>query len=320
MERVLLVIGSSDHSQVNGVLSRLDQKGTNYRFVDYSSSCAFTYDVFSQQVCLDGEWIVPLIVWAADKYTAWAYGTGERWVNARSRDLEWRSIVRNFYHSTDGQVYNPPHAIYFEDRKIEQLRVASRLGLRCPTSACTNAGMSVVRNRAGEFGEFVYKPIGIRHYPIMTSAGGLRTFVPLPKAIDECAFAGDGERPPPVFVQQRLRPQFDIRLIIISSETFCFSRNSIATASTEIHHLRDGRPPIFERVTLPTDIIEAAKGFLSYFNLFFGHFDFMAEENGDLFFLECNPNGIWYNFDSEGSVAEAFATFLDDQLNRALQC
>jgi glutathione synthase/RimK-type ligase-like ATP-grasp enzyme len=66
----------------------------------------------------------------------------------------------------------------------------------------------------------------------------------------------------------------------------------------------------FTEMPLDPVLIKKCKAFLDQLDLNFGCFDFIVDENENVFFLECNPNGQWLwieedtGMDISGAVAE----------------
>lgn len=62
----------------------------------------------------------------------------------------------------------------------------------------------------------------------------------------------------------------------------------------------------------PDAIRTFAAAYLAHYGLTSGSFDFIVDRQGELIFLECNPEGIWGIIDKtyQGAVAAAFAETL----------
>ena len=65
----------------------------------------------------------------------------------------------------------------------------------------------------------------------------------------------------------------------------------------------------FDFINLPEKVTKKIHAFMKYFNLSFGHFDFI-ETDDDYIFLECNPQGVWAFYDRDGRISDSYADFL----------
>ncbi|MEU2744451.1 hypothetical protein ABZ656_56935 [Streptomyces sp. NPDC007095] len=96
------------------------------------------------------------------------------------------------------------------------------------------------------------------------------------------------------FFQKRVFKTADVRVTVIGSQSFCVRIDSdVLDWRTDYDRLT------YTPVEPPPEIEQALHRYLDHFGLVFGTFDFCVGEDGQWWFLECNPSGQWYWLESE---------------------
>jgi hypothetical protein len=111
------------------------------------------------------------------------------------------------------------------------------------------------------------------------------------------------------FFQKRVFKTADVRVTVIGSQSFCVRIDSdVLDWRTDYDRLT------YTPVEPPPGIEQALHRYLDHFGLVFGAFDFCVGEDGQWWFLECNPSGQWYWLESETGLPMCAA--LADLLER----
>lgn len=303
----VLVVGNRNHDQVSVVANKVAQCGGDVSFVDYSSDTSCQFNMSERRIEVAGTEVRPDVIWAADKYLVAPYGRDDHWALNYTKQAEWRSANRNMLFYFGDIVRNPAASIYFEYRKIEQVSVAERCGFSVPHWRLTNS-IEALMLLLNEGRELIFKPIGERCVPIYHKSGELRSFWPRPKRLDLKALEAITQHriDSPIFVQQRISRYYEVRSIVIGKRIYYFKIQYLKDTDLQDRLFYDHPDCIIEEASFPAlerPIIE----FMRTFNLHYGHFDFIVDTDGGVFFLECNPNGVWLNFDGSGALSDAFA-------------
>jgi glutathione synthase/RimK-type ligase-like ATP-grasp enzyme len=124
-----------------------------------------------------------------------------------------------------------------------------------------------------------------------------------------------GFRNAPNYIQEYIEKKYEIRLTIVGDKAFAAKIDS--KAMLEGQGKEDWREGYdfgvkFTEMQLDLNLINNCMAFLKELDLNFGCFDFIVNENDDVFFLECNSNGqwLWIEEDTKMDISGAIAEWL----------
>lgn len=204
---------------------------------------------------------------------------------------------RNFFHTEwnvfDGFINSVMPAAAFvqrmswhnpEDSKMVQLAVAKELGFRIPRSI-----VSTDADRVEEFFQswpIVFKPLTAvpagPKGPLLTTMLDRSRFMDLRQVISRC----------PGIFQQFIRKKEEWRVNVFGRRVFAAvvrrGRNNEDVVDWRLVH---GQRGALEPIDIPVAIERACLRFLETFSLRHAAFDFAVDEDGEVYFLECNPAG-----------------------------
>lgn len=200
---------------------------------------------------------------------------------------ESRHFLEGAFLSLNVPWVNPLGAVHTSERKLLQLRVAVECGLTIPET--------IISNCQKDLKEFVEKHQDVICKPIysglqLTRNGGYSIYTHKfnaenledKEAIQNC----------PTLLQRCIQKKTDIRLTFFGEKNFAVSINDFKGESP-----LDWRRPEFKLsykvITLPNQLINACSKMLKTLGLVYGAFDFVQDEDNNLFFLEVNPAGEW---------------------------
>ncbi|UXY33018.1 ATP-grasp ribosomal peptide maturase [Streptomyces sp. HUAS TT20] len=190
--------------------------------------------------------------------------------------------------SLPGCLYvNHPHRIGDAEFKPAELAAAVQAGFLVPPTLITSdpdaARAFVKKNDA-----VIYKPLSNPVYLVDGVSSVVKVAEVRAEDID------DGVASTAHLFQRRIRKAADVRVTVIGSKMFCVRIDSdLLDWRTDYSRLR------YTPVEPPPRIEPALHHYMAHFGLVFGAFDFCIDEDGQWWFLECNPSGQWYWLEPE---------------------
>lgn len=186
---------------------------------------------------------------------------------------------------------------YFAMRKAEykalQLEVASKVGFKIPDTVFTSDSESA-KAFVQSHDETIVKSLA---YLFPQNARGERSMFYARKIRRNEPFNFAGLHLAPAIFQQAIDHDFDIRVTVAGNQVFAAAiRLSGMDASSP---LRDWRVAYhvgemaIAQYDLPKDIQEKCVALVKRLGLVFGAIDLISDKQGQLWFLENNPNGQW---------------------------
>ena len=185
-----------------------------------------------------------------------------------------------------------PAALERGRKKLLQLELAARKGMRTPPTIVTNDPEEVRRFYTACAGKMVFKAIyhefldyGDRAYNIPTTLIGPEH---LPKL--------DLVRRSPTLFQQYIEKDHELRVTAVGERAFAAKIDSQKNPLAVV----DWRTPKcvqnldYSKAELDPGVEAFCREMLRDLDLAFGAFDFIVDKKGELWFLEVNPNGQWY--------------------------
>mgnify|MGYP006277016295 CR=1 FL=1 len=238
----------------------------------------------------------------------------------RVRMNEWRAIVTaiavEFGHST----FNPEHIRLCAEQKLVQQSMAKRSGFKTlPSIVATSKACAMTFAR--EHGRLVAKALGA---PVVASrategqTGGTDFSMLSTTSID----LGMLESAPdsqfeliPVWLQKRIRDGEELRVIAFGGHVFAYQ----APYSFSERKMTDIRFADFRYAPISCSDFDASPilTYLQVSGLDYGVFDLCLTSEGDLTFLECNPEGMWHSINGTGTEEKILDRFTDHLLATA---
>ncbi|MGH3900211.1 MAG: MvdC/MvdD family ATP grasp protein [Pseudonocardiaceae bacterium] len=184
-----------------------------------------------------------------------------------------------------------PARIADAEAKPGQLQLAAACGFRLPRTLISN-DPDRVRGFAGEItGPLVYKPLSSG---ILREPDGLRAIYATrieAAGIDDWLDPDAIRLAPHQFQECVTDKAYDLRVTAVGDRLFPIA---IHTADPEQLDWRtDYGTLTYQHVELRTDVAAVIHRYLAAAGLAFGAFDFIMDQAGMLWWMECNPNGEW---------------------------
>ena len=227
---------------------------------------------------------------------------------------EWNTFLKMLYSIVGERWFSHPHAILLAEDKARQLRLAYEIGFKVPETIVTN-DPDAVREIQNDF-TLVAKPM--KQALIDDGDNGLVIFTSRANELSQDDFASIAVCP--AIFQRFIPKDVDLRVTVVGSKVFSVAIHSQDTEETKTDWRRGSNPNLcHEIITLPPDIAEKCVEMVHRQNLRFGAIDLVQDKDGDIWFLECNPNGQWAWIENRTGlpIAEAIT---DDILDMVKQC
>lgn len=304
MKKVLCFTSFEDISTQNAVAEHVRKMGAKF-FLEKIDDIDKCYSFNTQKSgYIFGEFEYQpegyLSVWhrrcGALNYQKYNAQVNTRFADENSRNffkIEYESMVSNFYQMVSQHYWvNSIHSRLSAQSKLKNLKVAAELGLKTPDTIISNAP-----DKIKEFAESYQDSLLVKPFNSFEIVESNRLFHcvarkislnDINKNIKSLGLA-------PVFLQNYVEKKFELRVTIVGESVF-----TVAIFS-QLHPLgiEDWRcAPLnelkYEVYKLPESIEKALIEFNSFFGLEFSVFDLIVSKDGEIYFLECNPDGEWY--------------------------
>lgn len=209
------------------------------------------------------------------------------------------------------RVMSHPHVIWRAEHKVEQLRLASKIGLKIPRTTVTNdpEEVKLAYNRSG--GRLVVKPVR-RGYVCLDQDDERAVYTSLVEE-EHLERVASAQMAPAIY-QHLVDKSCDVRATFVDGDLFVAEIDSQRDVDAKLDWRRTSDPDLPHRpATLPDRLETSIQRLMASLDLRFGAIDFVLTPDGDYLFLEVNPNGQWLwlddqlNFGISGKIAEWLA-------------
>ncbi|MEW1671977.1 ATP-grasp ribosomal peptide maturase [Streptomyces noursei] len=213
-------------------------------------------------------------------------------------------------HGLGGTLYALPNCRYVNhplsnrtaEHKPLQLAAAQHLGLTVPPTLISN-DLKTIREFIAEHDSVIFK--ALRWTPYRRADGvGLTTWTE-PVTADD---VDERVTVTPHLFQAQVPKIADVRVVIVGPTVF-----AIRIDSDLLDWRADYSALTYTPMDLPTGVERALIAHLDHFGLASGSFDLCITPDGDLHWLELNPNGQWGWLEDETGlpITQAFADLLE---------
>lgn len=202
-----------------------------------------------------------------------------------------------------------PTAVWAAEHKLLQLRVAQAVGFKVPETVITNDAAEVRRAFERFDGQMIAKPVRTGYVEVQGQAHAIFTSAVVRSDLDDMR----GAELSPVIYQPLIPKRCDLRVTVVGEELFIAEIHSQTNDAAKVDWRKTDDPLLpHQRGSVPPETAAAIRDFMSRLNLTFGALDFVVTPEGELFFLEVNPNGQWLWLDDQLDlgISEAVAAWL----------
>jgi glutathione synthase/RimK-type ligase-like ATP-grasp enzyme len=191
---------------------------------------------------------------------------------------------------------SPPHLVERAAAKHVQLVTAKRLGFAVPRTVLTNDPSVARRFAASLDRDIVVKPLRTAE----VVSGSTRFDVAAQRlSAAEVVERAHAVRLAPTLLQEHIAKRAEVRVTVIGRETFAVRLvPRDAQSSTDWSRVDPSRFS-YEPVELSAEMTARIGAFVGWYGMQFAALDFLEAPDGELVFLENNPNGAWYWLERE---------------------
>lgn len=183
-----------------------------------------------------------------------------------------------------------PLSLRRAESKIDQLRVAPRLGFHIPKTLITNRPEAVRKFYHQCNGRIINKVLGKG----VVKKGDVTYGIYTHRVEEEHLEHLDSVKDVPCVFQERIEKAFELRITVVGREVFAAEIHSQLSPRTRDDWRRydfDNTPHKIHR--LPNAVTESCLRLLAHYGLNFGAIDMIVTPDEEYVFLELNPNGQW---------------------------
>jgi glutathione synthase/RimK-type ligase-like ATP-grasp enzyme len=201
---------------------------------------------------------------------------------------EWHAALQSLYWAIGERWLNAPHAIALAENKIRQIALARSLGFHVPETLVGNAP-AAARAFAAE-GGIIGKPL---RNAVVKGAHPDRVVFTSRVPIDACTDPLS-IRACPMILQREIKKRYDVRATVVGDHVFAATIDSQGNPETEVDWRKTSTPDLSHAAyCLPLEVKLRCVALTRKLGLRFGALDFVLDPEGQLWFLEINPNGQW---------------------------
>lgn len=299
MKKVLIITSSIDRT-VDYVLNKYDGIAEFFR-VDV--------DMFSKyEIVLggSGEWMILCDEWSLEKKEVYSiYYRKPRLPKLDEYRDEYRgmiakdiiSLINGLVDDFQGRVLTKPYILRKTENKAFQLLYAEKNRLLIPKSFVGNS------NKCAK--DFLNRKSIIK--PLTTGKIMAGDVVELYQTNYFETFDEDISLTP-IYLQEYINKKYEVRMTYIDG---CFFTVRI-DSEDKLDWRRNYRGLKYEIIDCPPKILKQCIELLNDFQLNYGAFDFIVDENNQWFFLEVNPNGqwLWIEYELQIPISEKIVGYL----------
>jgi hypothetical protein len=316
LARHVLIVGSRIDPHVVAVRDALVRRGRKCAILDrYSPSDTIVISPEKELIkiscaegCVETDDIASLW-WRLKKTKLWQPAVTDEIVAEEFASLEWNGVLFSLS-SYLGRIpwVNPAPQNRLSASKPHQLRIARRIGIQVPETIFSNCPAEVSAFLKADR-RHVYKQISNFMFP-----PDQFVFTTEVRA-DDVRGEDDSIRAAPGIYQELVEKAAEWRVTIIGTTLFCVRIDSQGAESTKIDWRRDQRVPMYSLGTLDSEVTKQLLAVHRELGLVYGAYDLIERPDGEIVFLECNPDGQWLWLESAtgAPIADCLAEHLIQQ-------
>jgi hypothetical protein len=175
-------------------------------------------------------------------------------------------------------------------RKLAELALARRLGLRVPDTICTTSPEEVTRFREQHRGGTLFREWAL---PVIPLPGRKLAYFKVALDCDDAEELESIAQSPTIF-QEYLDKDYELRAVIVGDEVITLKIDSQASTVDKVDwRAYDFDNVALSRYALPRSIADKLVTFAESVGMAFGSADLVRTRDGEYVFLELNRPGAW---------------------------
>jgi glutathione synthase/RimK-type ligase-like ATP-grasp enzyme len=231
------------------------------------------------------------------------------------RASEWRATYRLIAWLNSKRVLNSPDSGKYHLKPYQQ-RLAASVGFRVPLTLVTTSKSAVsefVHSRDAIVKSLSQVPVGPA-----TTDGHMYSILTLSITKEQVAKAEEEQFSScPLFAQRKIPKLYELRVVVVGNHVFAFKIHSQEHSLTMTDWRQVSALSRKEPIDLDEDLRVRIMNFMVASNLFTGSLDLIVDTEGEVWFLEVNPDGQWGNFDDlvDGTISRGFALAFKEKID-----
>ena len=296
---MILVLTNSKDATADYLLGRLAQAGLPYIRFDTDvclGQIEAEYRRQSPRLRFLGNWYVPddfSVVWYR-RPEALKHNSIPSTPEGKCTLDEWSEALEGFFaHIPSRRWVNHPAANALASRKIEQLTIASQLGLIIPETLVTQCESDLREFYTKNSGRVIVKPLG---KATVERDSGDRDSIIYANPVSKIDLEDLSDlRACPTLFQQLVDKIVDVRITIVDSAIHAVELTANDDEGQQRCDIRrNNMQDVSYRVTqLPGEVDNRLRHLVEHYGLRFAAIDMVVNRKGEWIFLEVNPNGQW---------------------------
>jgi len=203
-------------------------------------------------------------------------------------------MLRSLFRVIDTKFWlNHPKYIFAANNKIEQLKIASKLGFNIPQTCISSDPESITNFYHSNNQDIIAKAV---KYGYEISRNNIH-FAPTKKVEKNYVDNLENYHMIPTIYQERIEKKYDIRVTVVGNEVYAAAIHSQNHNETMVDwrlwDMHEDVDLIHTKHQLPAPIKDLCLQITKKFNLGFSAIDLIYSPEKKYYFLEMNPNGQW---------------------------
>lgn len=307
---MIVIIGTDNHYQVESIKNKLIDKQYNVVLVDFAQNSNVLISAENGAIEIECEGVSlknSKLVYNDPKYLEPQFGDSEEWASKYINARGWKFFNRNLFEILDGVKLNSLSTIWISSLKINQLKLALQEGFKIPPSVLSNNKDNLVAIH-DRYESIIAKDICDGEIPIIGESVSQKVIMTSPVS-KEMICSSDEKQPFPVLMQKNIEKRFEYRIVVAGESMISFRIDSNQHPIMKQDYRRGGFMVNYEKVQLDACFEKKLLNLHNKFNLFSGSYDFIEGTDGEFYFLEVNPAGVWAYIDKtcNGQISDLFA-------------
>ncbi len=293
---MILIITSRDDLTADYVVLELRRRGLAFHRLntdDLASTCTLSWSPMAKalgSIATEGKAGLNL----ESVVSVWYRRPVSPQVEVQSNDdqryigNEWKAVLENLWASLQDVLWvSRPDRIREASNKVPQLQLARKIGFRVPATIISNDAASL-RAFCSTYDDNVVGKVLHSQTPAATAGSYLvyTTRIARQDLVPQMMGA-------PLLLQEYINKAHEIRATVVGDQVFSVAIDSQSDPDARVDWRHATLRLRHEQVELPTSVNAKLVAIILEYGLAFGAFDLIQTPEGEIVFLELNPNGQW---------------------------
>ncbi|WP_300532659.1 hypothetical protein [Maricaulis sp.] len=328
MKTKIVAVGSRADEHVQHVADELASLGVSLKILDYLETTSSTFsttrgwerleasDFRTGEVeKIDGS---ECVFWWRDKYFFDLVHSETQQYQKFASSTKRTNLLSYFRHS-EARITNSPFKTQEKGGKLFQLRFAESAGFTLPPSIVSSSRTDIL-SFAAEHRNVIVKPLQLSIAPpVAADPMSVKYVFTRDVTVEELALTSEQAIAAcPAIYQRKITDRaFEVRMVVFYDQCVAYKNDARGSVESNPDWRIAFQSKICDRINPPHSIREAAIRYLSDVGLEAGVFDFIVDDTGQYWFLECNANGQWAWLEIGADTRDISSIFADGLLRFA---